>query len=84
MELNHLHDRYKAAVALKEMMATEGWKVAEAEIDALYNENLVKLITEEDSKARGVLQAISLIRQRLTAIISKGLSAHAEITKKGE
>jgi vacuolar-type H+-ATPase subunit C/Vma6 len=84
VELKDLQDRYKQAIAIKETMSSEGWQAISDEIDLIYNENLVKLITEENCEARGILQAIKLIRNRLTAIISKGVKAHEEIRKQGE
>ncbi len=79
MELKDLQERYSDAIAVKEMMATPGWKVVEKHLDLIYSQNLVKLVAAENPEARLACQGITLVRNALTNIISQGIRSHNEI-----
>lgn len=84
MEKTDLQKRYTDAVAVKEMMATEGWKIVERELDTLYSESLTKLIEAEDVQARANIKVVSQLRNRLIAIVSKGKLALEQLNKNQE
>lgn len=76
-----LQKQYKDAVAVREMMTTDGWKVLNRELDQQYATCVTKLIEKEDAEARTVLKGIASVRRTLEYIVSQGKKAHEQLNR---
>lgn len=80
-ELETLQKQYKDAIAVKDMLKSDGWKVLDEHLDYLYGTNVSKLIESENIEARGILKGITLLRRSLELILADGKKANEQLNK---
>lgn len=80
-DIEKLQKQYKDAIAVKDMLKSDGWKVLDEHLDFLYASNVSKLIETENIEARGILKGITLLRRSLELILSDGKKANEQLNK---
>ena len=81
MKLNDLNKRYEDAIAVKQMVNSNGYKVFDRELEEFKQDQVNKLIESESTEARAAIKAISVIRKFINDVIAKGENARKEMSK---
>lgn len=81
--MDEIRKQYEQAVAVKDMMSTQGWEVLQNHLDEIYAVHVAKLIEKEDLDSRIILRGIGQVRNAVEYIIAHGQKAYEEM-RKGE
>lgn len=82
LKKKQLEDRKNRKDRIQAVLRMPGWKDIEQVIKEEFIENIEKIITKDDAVARGALDAIKRISEKISDEIEWGQSAMEEYRKK--
>lgn len=82
MDAETLQRQLRDALAIREMIKSEGWKVFDKALDEQYSASISALIEKEDAEVRSMLKGIIKVRRILSYLVELGKKANDELNKK--